>query len=311
MSENDCKRIQELIQMQLDGSLPEPEKKMVDLHQGRCASCAGFAQAMAKIHVVLKETIPVSGTPAFSDLKLSRLGKPSFLPDIFRSPVFGGGLAFALVILLVVLVFPRGQNPSAPKSLAEVASFPMTDFLLSQVKSSVLTGKSEDELHPVPRNTNFGLEEKTFIRVNENGEGVLTHGTSSIIQLKSDTDAMILASGIKVKSGNIWVAYKGTGKKLQIETPSAVLGVLGTQFGVRVAKDGSTKVWCSEGKVWVKGISGETTKIITVGEEVKVAASGAISPVDRSTEPPPTPIDSTTLGEEWMKKATPYDAQGK
>jgi ferric-dicitrate binding protein FerR (iron transport regulator) len=122
---------------------------------------------------------------------------------------------------------------------------------------------------------------------------------------------MILASGIKVKSGNIWVAYKGNGKKLQIETPSTIVGVLGTQFGVRVEKDGATKVWCTEGKVWVKGISGETTKIITVGEEVKVAATGAISAVEKTVEPPPPPLDSTTLGEEWMKKATPYDSQGK
>lgn len=303
---SDCKDVRDLIQAQFDSGLSGEQTLQVRSHLEKCPGCVAFTETLRKVHNSLEQFISAEPTPPFEQLKVHQSGPVPLWKRIFFTPSFAGGLTFA-VFILAFFVVPRGQAPEKPLPSIESAPALMTEFFLSQVHNTVSTGKSPDSLLPVPPNTKRHLEENALVRVDEKGEGVLFFEKNSLIQLKPGTDVLVLASSLKMKKGDIWVNYKGSGAKLQIETPSAVMGVLGTQFGVKVESDGATKVWCREGRVWVKDAMTKSMNILKKDEQVAVSAKGiisAVAPIIESTDP-------SRLGEDWMKKPIPVDPKGK
>ena len=68
----------------------------------------------------------------------------------------------------------------------------------------------------------------------------------------------LVDSGVRLKKGWLNFSLRTTGVRFQVFTPTAVLGVRGTEFSVEVTADGATVVKVTEGKVWGKHLGPNT-----------------------------------------------------
>ncbi|MFZ2961215.1 MAG: FecR family protein [Candidatus Ozemobacteraceae bacterium] len=74
------------------------------------------------------------------------------------------------------------------------------------------------------------------------GSGTLSYPDGTYLNLLPHCEGQVLADGIRIKSGDAWVAYRKKGHRFVVVTPCATLGIRGTDFGVSVKKDGVSVV---------------------------------------------------------------------
>lgn len=107
-----------------------------------------------------------------------------------------------------------------------------------------LTGRETTPPAPAQLDTN------AFFSCKSNGNGLLTYPDGTHLNLLADSEGQILANGIRVKRGNMWVAYRKKGHYFAVTTPTAVIGIRGTDFGVSVSPN-SLSVVLVNGKVTI------------------------------------------------------------
>ncbi|HNW35633.1 MAG TPA: FecR family protein [Candidatus Ozemobacteraceae bacterium] len=86
---------------------------------------------------------------------------------------------------------------------------------------------------PAPAN----LEMNARFSCASSGNGTLTYSDGTHLNIQGTCEGQIIANGVQIKTGNVWVAYRKIGQHFAVRTPFAVIGVRGTDFGVHVDKD--------------------------------------------------------------------------
>lgn len=94
------------------------------------------------------------------------------------------------------------------------------------------------------------LDNNAYFSCKPNGNGLLTYSDGTHLNLLPDCEGQVLSNGIRVKRGSIWVAYRKKGHYFAVTTPTAVIGVRGTDFGVSV-KGNNLSVVLINGKVTI------------------------------------------------------------
>lgn len=122
----------------------------------------------------------------------------------------------------------------------------------------------------VPTGGDVNLEQKFTIKTDPTGKALLTFQDEAKIMLKENTDAQVSPGAIAIKSGESWMHFTKRGSQFKIKTPSAVLGIRGTSFQVKVGIGGDTSVHLVEGEVGITTDKGET--ILKTGETCTVSA---------------------------------------
>lgn len=143
-------------------------------------------------------------------------------------------------------------------------------FQIPCLQAVELTGKETVPPAPAQLNTN------AYFSCKPNGNGRLTYLDGTHVSLFADCEGQILANGIRIKRGNIWVAYRKKGHYFAITTPTAVIGVRGTDFGVSV-NENSLAVILVNGKVTVTPTTSGNTPVILNPGQTYVMESGKSS----------------------------------
>ncbi len=173
----------------------------------------------------------------------------------------------ALIAALLVASFPvaANDNPGADQIDYEVAAVEGKLFLVIEPEERRLsagdraasgdrlrTGASSSTIIGVPTHTAvFRIDAKTSFVLAHDRPGVLLHIEKGRIRA-------------------IFGSYTGTDPRL-VTTPSAVLAVRGTDYGVRVKKSGYTQVVVFEGIVEIRDPAGESPSIrVEAGQQSRI-----------------------------------------
>ena len=95
----------------------------------------------------------------------------------------------------------------------------------------------------------------------------------SLFRIKSNTIITLMAGGIQLQIGDAWFNLQKQGTTFQVVTPTAVAGVMGTEFIVAVQKTGETNVSLLRGRLSVKDKQ-EKEIILEAGQSLEVTAIG-------------------------------------
>lgn len=126
----------------------------------------------------------------------------------------------------------------------------------------------------------FTVAEGDIIKTGETGRAEINFDSGEVIRMTENsqleisqvlvTEARSFLRRVFLKSGKFYfeVKKKGSDVMLSVETPTAVVGVKGTEFGIKVNYHGKleTEVFCFEGKVWVRDIKEE--KEVLLGKDM-------------------------------------------
>lgn len=173
----------------------------------------------------------------------------------------------ALIAALLVASFPvaANENPGADRIDYEIAAVEGKLFLVTEPEERRLsignsaasgdrlrTGGSSSTIIGVPTHTVvFKIDAKTSFVLAHDRPGVLLHIEKGRIRA-------------------IFGSYTGTDPRL-VTTPSAVLAVRGTDYGVRVKKNGETQVVVFEGLVEIRDPAGESPPIrVEAGQQSRI-----------------------------------------
>ncbi len=89
---------------------------------------------------------------------------------------------------------------------------------------------------------------------------------NTILNIRTEKEGEKYNKKSMLKMGELWAKVgKGTGK-FEIETPTTVASVKGTNFMLNVAEDGSTELITFEGEVQFQNISTGQTEVISAGQ---------------------------------------------
>ncbi len=134
-------------------------------------------------------------------------------------------------------------------------------------------------------------ESKALVRLKDGSEVFVNKDTSLDFQPKK--------FDLGITLGEIFTMIKPQRKSFIITTPSAVLGVIGTDFDTKVTKEKETILSVIKGSVYYKNNSGKT--IVTKKHQVKA------NPV---TKPVPVKISDTRSISDWTGSITPTKRNG-
>lgn len=99
---------------------------------------------------------------------------------------------------------------------------------------------------------------------------------NSVVEINADKKGKNLNKNVKVSGGSVLSSIKGSGSAFQVETPTTVASVRGTEFLTKVNADGSTLIIVTEGTVLVESkLTGET-KSVSKGSTGYVDSDGAM-----------------------------------
>jgi hypothetical protein len=78
------------------------------------------------------------------------------------------------------------------------------------------------------------------------------------------------------------------GDDFQVRTPTATMGIRGTDFSVWVGPNGETTIWVNEGRVEVRPNDGAAAALVETGETVATPGGGG-GVLRNAVRPPPDP----------------------
>lgn len=173
-----------------------------------------------------------------------------------------------LILLIVSCAFLAAQEPVAVtlKVKGDVELARANDV------SAVETGTSlqnSDELES-------GAESYAAIKFVD-GSSVVKLFPNSVMVINTEKDADKLNKRSYLKSGNVWSKVMKKTGKFEIETPTTVVSVKGTEFKVEVQEDGSTEVITFSGEVTMRNKQDTKEATVTAGNKGRSTGSGAIS----------------------------------
>ncbi len=188
-------------------------------------------------------------------------------------------ITFVLIFLIFLISFAFSQDSPKPR----VA-------IITYIKGNVYVKKITSELW-LPAKVKMELVSGDKVWVQQNSQAVLQFSDKSTLKLGANTQLDILnldydkdtkkeVSIFKLLIGKIWATVEkllSQGERVEIQTPTAVAGVRGTEWIQEVLEDGTTKIWTLKGVVLL------TAKERTV--EVKEGFQSIVKPDEPPAEP--------------------------
>ncbi|MFZ4707265.1 MAG: FecR domain-containing protein [Bacteroidales bacterium] len=154
------------------------------------------------------------------------------------------------------------------------------------------------------------------IKTEDNTRVELNFTDGSLFRIKSNTILTLMAGGIQLQLGESWFNLQKQGTTFQVVTPTAVCGVLGTEFIVSVQKSGETNVGILRGQVSVKDKQ-EKEIILEAGQSLDVTAVGVqevkqidVADVAKTFEDSDNPSMSVSSGFIFTNKILLYGGGG-
>jgi len=191
---------------------------------------------------------------------------------------------FIFLLILMILIVPIFAQTT--KRVARI----------TYLKGNVYVKKAESELW-LPAKLKMELSSGDKIWVQQNSQAILEFSDRSTLKLASNTQLDILkldrdkdtqkdVSIFKLLLGKVWATVEkilSAGERVEIQTPTAVAGVRGTEWIQQVSEDGTTVVKT------LKGVVSFSAKDVTV--EVKEGFQSIAKPENPPEKP--TPITET------------------
>ncbi len=191
---------------------------------------------------------------------------------------------FIFLLILMILIVPIFAQTT--KRVAKI----------TYLKGNVYVKKAESELW-LPAKLKMELSSGDKIWVQQNSQAILEFSDRSTLKLASNTQLDILkldrdkdtqkdVSIFKLLLGKVWATVEkilSAGERVEIQTPTAVAGVRGTEWIQQVSEDGTTVVKT------LKGVVSFSAKDVTV--EVKEGFQSIAKPENPPEKP--TPITET------------------
>ncbi|MFN3698992.1 MAG: FecR domain-containing protein, partial [Dictyoglomus sp.] len=162
--------------------------------------------------------------------------------------------------------------------------------IITYLKGNVYVKKFNAELW-IPAKLKMELVSGDKVWVQQNSQAILQFSDKSTLKLGANTQLDILrldyeeeskkeVSIFKLLIGKIWATVErllSQGEKVEVQTPTAIAGVRGTEWIQEVLEDGTTKIWA------LKGVVLFTSKDKTV--EVKEGFQSIVRPGEPPEEP--------------------------
>ncbi|NLI79824.1 MAG: FecR domain-containing protein [Candidatus Riflebacteria bacterium] len=297
----ECERFRNWCQERLDGT-PAPADETLAGHPAACPDCQAFQDCLALVHRSLQTHLPQGDGPPLPQ----GLAHP---PGSRAWPWLIGGIGGALLILALVASLLGRHSPSPPAAPATSPgpgqATPSIFFLRQESPAVFLRQEDAAPERPAPSTGESPLGNGCLIRCDAHGKARLTTRDGSSLTLAPSTELAVQGEEVRMKVGEIWVAIRTKGGHFRVFTPTAILGVRGTRFGVTVALDGSTRVRCEEGTVWVKGNAGAGEHLVLAGHQIAVDRTGQSGTLQEWS--PDDQPRRTLSGEEFMKNPVRID----
>lgn len=109
------------------------------------------------------------------------------------------------------------------------------------------------------------------------GSSVVKLFPNSVMVINTEKSENLLNKKSYLKSGNVWSKVMKKTGSFEIETPTTVVSVKGTEFKVGVMEDGATEVITFSGEVTMRNKEDNKTASVTAGNKGRSTGSGEIS----------------------------------
>lgn len=185
-----------------------------------------------------------------------------------------------------------------------------TQAMITFISGEVLVALSDDW-----QESQIGdfLEQDDILRVGEESYCELQFGEVAALRIQDNTEVLLQdvllnpdesRVGVKLAAGSVLARVsKLTGNdKFAVQTESAVCGVRGTEFGVKITEDGSTKLAVKEGKVAVLPVNVDLDEIKDKLKDQDEALIAVVKKIEE-TAPLVTADQELTIGKETLKEA--------
>lgn len=163
-----------------------------------------------------------------------------------------------LLIILFVLLISFSSFSFAQESIRQRVA------IITYLKGNVYVKRATSELW-IPAKLKMELSSGDKVWVQQNSQAILQFSDKSTLKLGSNTQLDILrldyeqeskkeVSIFKLLIGKIWATVErilSQGEKVEIQTPTAIAGVRGTEWIQEVLEDGTTKIWTLKGIVFL------------------------------------------------------------
>ncbi|HOP95302.1 MAG TPA: FecR family protein [Dictyoglomaceae bacterium] len=168
--------------------------------------------------------------------------------------------------------------------------------VITYMKGNVYIRKANSEVWIVAK-TNMGLSSGDKIWVQQNSQATLVFSDKSTLKLAANTQLDILkldydketqkeVSIFKLLLGKVWATVEkllSQGEKIEVQTPTAIAGVRGTEWIQEVSEDGTTRVRT------LKGIVSLSAQEIAV--DVPEGMQSIVKPGNPPEAPSPAPSE--------------------
>ncbi len=139
-------------------------------------------------------------------------------------------------------------------------------------KCSLLKNK-ENEWSELSIGNPYSVTVNDKIKTEDNTRVEMSFNDGSTFRVKSNTILTLMNGGIQLQVGESWFNLQKQGTSFQVVTPTAVFGVMGTEFTVTVLDSGHTFANLLRGKIWVTDKNIKKI-IMEPGQSLKVPSSG-------------------------------------
>lgn len=243
-----CEKVQELVPELVANQLPDGEQKLVRSHLDGCPVCQRELE---------KQKSLTSGLKAFYE-KISPGKKPYVFsppPDPKPSPAIWSrfwifGTSVALAIILGVLIFPANFFLQKPAGKPDQANQPSQTFQTAGKTETLLqSGILSDLSKKSTWQKGSSLQNDLAYEALE--ESSIEHNKRTLFQVNQGAKFELALNGVSLLHGGARFQVQPGSSQIQIRTPNAVIGVLGTQFDVVVAQR-TTVVHLLKGRVQIE-----------------------------------------------------------
>ena len=279
-----CSEVSKRIVAYIDGEVGEKERRAIEIHLRQCPSCSEeFKELKQAVNAVTQLDERVEPDPnAWAKLqaKLSdERGegekvplKRRILPGLsFPKVLYRPAAALVLILLVGVPVFLL--RTSAP-SIKMVSAPEVIGKLKIDHLHPLVTRCYPDKIIKVGEELKIGPLHKAILIFNNKHRLIINRDSILTVEkyVEGDKEEGYL---VKLSQGEIWLDVKHNGKQFWVETETAKMKSLGTQFNVKVLEGKETLLTVIEGRVLL--ITSLEEIIVEAGHQATAKVNGAVS----------------------------------
>lgn len=108
------------------------------------------------------------------------------------------------------------------------------------------------------------------------GSSLVKLFANSVLEINTEREGEKLGKKNKLNLGELWSKVTGKMGTYELETPSTVVSVKGTEFVVVVSEEGYTSLYTIEGKVNIRNKSDGTSEDVEAGYKAYATGTGEI-----------------------------------